>query len=182
MSAVPPVSRRVLAALCPNASWAGRARETSTPVTHAFVRLDTALDAHLAALAAIDRIEEAVATAYGYPRVPLLGEDAPPDYAADVTTIQRRLGSSPVPRHLITELRRRQAAFAHAAKSAGLDAAQAQGANTAHDDLALKPTISIASGETTAANERAFYYLSLRKVRIRPMYCRMELFHEIRPS
>ncbi|SPK02041.1 protein of unknown function [Methylorubrum extorquens DM4] len=179
MSAVPPVSRRVLDALHPGTAGAGLACETSTPVARAFVRLETALDAHTAALAALDPIEAAVVAAYGYPRVPLPDTAGPPAYAADPATIVRRLGPGPAARRLTAELRRRQAVFARAAAAAGPIPARAREARTARElsdaagylllapvetrgDLALELAVLIAAGEATADDAAAFPWVHLR--------------------
>ncbi|KQT09041.1 hypothetical protein ASG40_10285 [Methylobacterium sp. Leaf399] len=141
--------------------------------------MEAALEAHLAALAALDRIEDLVVTAHGYPRVPLPKRRGTPDYAADAATITRRLGTGLTARRLTAELRRRQAAFLQAAAAAGLGTARAQEARTArelseaashlllapteaHADLALKLTVLIAAGEATADDALAFPWLYLR--------------------
>lgn len=50
MTAVPPLSRRVLTALCTTTPTTGPDNEEPTAVTRAFVRMEAALEAHLAAL------------------------------------------------------------------------------------------------------------------------------------
>lgn len=170
MSAAPRVSRRALDALHPaptGADWAGAG---ATPVTRAFVRVEAALDAYMAAL---DRIEDAVVAAHGYPRVPLPNTGSPSAYAADATIITHRLGPGPAARRLAAELRRRQATFARAARTAGFDRALAREARAAEDlstatadllrassqthaDLAQKLTVLIAAGEAMAEDALAF--------------------------
>ncbi|KQQ19547.1 hypothetical protein ASF56_21665 [Methylobacterium sp. Leaf122] len=180
MSTVPPVSRRVLDALRFDFGGTGApAAGNATPVTRAFVEVEAALQAHLAALSALDRIEEALVSAYGYPRVPLSDMGNPPEYAADAATITRRLGPGPTARWLTAELRRRQVAFTAAAEAAGLGVAQAREARTARElsaasshlllapaqaraDLALKLAALIAAGEATADDALAFPWLYLR--------------------
>lgn len=179
MSAVPTLSRRVLTALRPTTPTTGLGDGGRTSVARAFVRVEAALEAHLAALIDLDRIEEAVVTTHGYPRVPLQNRSGTPDYAADAATITRRFGPSPTARHLTAELRRRQATFAQAAAAAGLSQARNREARTAQElsdaashlllapakeraDLALKLTVLIAAGEATADDALAFPWLYLR--------------------
>lgn len=179
MTMVPPLSRRVLTALRPTAPTTGPNNEEPTTVARAFVRLEAALEAHLAALATLDRIEEAVAITHGYPRVPLPNRTGTPDYAADAATITRRLGPGPTARRLIAELHRRQTTFVQAAAAAGMGTARAQEVRTArelsdaashlllaptqaHTDLALKLTVLIAAGEATADDALTFPWLYLR--------------------
>lgn len=178
MSAVPPVSRRVLDAIR-SAAATDSTLDDPTPVTRAFVRLEVALDAYAVALAVLDRIEEAVVAAHGYPRVPLPDAGSSPAYAADTATIRRRLGPGPASRRLAAELRRRQATFARAAEAAGLDTARAVEGRAAKDlstaatdlllapaearaDLALKLAVLIAAGEVTAEDALAFPWAYLR--------------------
>lgn len=59
MSAVLPVAPRVLDALLPDTAGAGLARDTSTPVACAFVRLEAALDTRTATLACPCRTQAA---------------------------------------------------------------------------------------------------------------------------
>lgn len=179
MSTVPPLSRRVLTALRPTPATTGPDSEEPTTVTRSFVRVEAALEAHLAALATLDRIEEAVVAAHGYPRVPLPNRSGKPDYAADAATITRRLGPGPTARQLTAELHRRQATFVQAAAAAGMGTARAQEARTARElsdaashlllataearaDLALKLAVLIAAGEATADDALAFPWLHLR--------------------
>lgn len=179
MSAVPPLSRRVLTALRPTTPTTGLGDEGRTSVARAFVRVDAALEAHLAALIDLDRIEEAVVTMHGYPRVPLQNRSGTPDYAADAATIMRCLGPGPTARRLTAELCRRQKIFAQAAAAAGLGTARAQEARTARElsdaashlllapaearaDLALKLAVLIAAGEKAADDALTFPWLYLR--------------------
>lgn len=179
MTAVPPLSRRVLTALRRTAPTTGSSNEEPTAVARAFVRMEAALEEHLAALAALDRIEEAVVTAHGYPRVPLPNRSGRPDYAADATTIARRLGPGRTTRRLTAELRRRQETFMAAAEAAGFKTAQAREACTARElsdaaanlllapaqgraDLALKLATLLAAGEATTEDALAFPWLYLR--------------------
>ncbi|WP_232627661.1 hypothetical protein [Methylobacterium sp. Leaf118] len=179
MTAVPPLSRRVLTALHPTASTTGPDSAEPTPVARAFVRMEAALEAHFTAWAALDRIEAAVVTAHGYPRVPLPNRSGMPDHAADAGAIMRRLGPGPAARRLTAELRRRQATFVQAAAAAGMGMARAQEARTArelsdaashlllapteaHADLALKLTVLIAAGEATADDALTFPWRHLR--------------------
>ncbi len=182
MSSVPPLSRRVLTSLRLGISTAVPDTGEATAVTRAFVRVEAALEAHLTALSVLDRIEEAVVTAHGYPRVPLPSGSGATDYAADAATIMRCLGPGPTARRLTAELRRRQTTFAQAAAAAGLDTARAREARTAQElsdsashlllapaeeraDVALKLAVLIAAGEATADDALTFPWLYLRALR-----------------
>lgn len=195
MSTVPPVSRRVLDALRPHLIRTAapsatvqsdapvRPAEPPSPVAGAFISLETALTAHTAALAALDRLEEAVVTAHGYPRVALPNMGTSPTYATDAATIQRHLSPGPAAHALTAELRSRQANFFRAAHAAGLDAARAHEVDTAahlssaanklllttlttahtdRADLALKLKMLIAAGEHTPDDALTFPWLHLR--------------------
>ncbi|CAM2883185.1 hypothetical protein JHFBIEKO_2501 [Methylobacterium mesophilicum] len=192
-AAVPVPSRHVLAELhhdTASANPGGVVPVMSQALARAFARLDTALDAHAAAIAALDRIEHALdriehalAATHGYPRVPLPANDrtnASVYYARDAATIARRLGAgTPAARRLTTELRRRQRIFACAATAAGLGRARASEAGAARAvsaataslllmptyasaDLALKLTVLIAAGEPGPDDAHAFPWLYLR--------------------
>lgn len=107
---VPVPSRRVLTELHHGdapADGGGIAPDTRPALARAFARLDTALDAHAAAITALDRIEDALAAIHGYPRVPLPADDGtgePAHFASDAATIARRLGAgTPAARRLITD-------------------------------------------------------------------------------
>lgn len=184
MSAVlPPPSRRVLVALLGEAP--GITEEDlsgdSTPVERALRDLLDALATHEAALAALDRIEDAVAAAHGHARVPLPADPAgvAHAYAADPTTIDRRLGHGPLARRLKAELRRRQAVVQEAAAAAGLPATRAREAATARAlgtagaalliapcrtmrDFRLKLVVLIAAGEPGPDDATAFPWWCLR--------------------
>jgi hypothetical protein len=179
MTAVPPFSHHVLTALCPIRLTSGPDSDEPTAVARAFVRVQAALEAHLTALATLDRIEEAVVIAHGFPRVPLPRRSGLPDYAADAATITRYLGPGPAARRLTAELRRRQAAFVQAAAAAGMGMARAQEVRTARElsdaashlllaptearaDLALKLAVLIAAGEKATDDALAFLWLYLR--------------------
>ncbi|PXW59090.1 hypothetical protein BY998_1117 [Methylobacterium sp. B4] len=182
-AAVPPPSCRVLTTLLDEI---GRSTDIepgngTTPVERALRDLLDALAAHEAALAGLDRLEEAVVAAHGYPRVPLPGDPARPGlaYAADPTTIERHLGHGSLGRRLKAELRRRQAVVREAAAAAGLPAARAREAVTARalgaagtalliapcqtvQDLRLKLTVVIAAGEAGPDDATAFPWWCLR--------------------
>ena len=99
------------------------------PLSNApWVNLLDALAAHEAVLVEFDRLEKAVLAAHGYPRVSLPADPARPGltYAADPTTIERRLGHGLHARRLKAELRRRQAVVPEAAASADLSAGRAR--------------------------------------------------------
>lgn len=179
MSSVPPISRRVLDALRFDSGGTDPDRGNETPVTRAFVEVEVALKAHIAALSALDRIEAAVMAAHGFPRVLLPGTGTPPDYAADTASITRRLGHGAAARRLRTALRRRQETFARAARTAGLDEAGATEARTARElsevtshllfapaqtrtDLTIKLAVLIAAGEATVDDALAFPWVYLR--------------------
>ncbi|MFD6319838.1 hypothetical protein [Methylorubrum thiocyanatum] len=183
MTAVPPFSHHVLTALCPIRLTSGPDSDEPTAVARAFVQVQAALEAHLTALATLDRIEEAVVTAHGFPRVPLPRRSGLPDYAADAATITRYLGPGPAARRLTAELRRRQAAFVQAAAAAGMGMARAQEVRTARElsdaarhlllaptearaDLALKLAVLIAAGKKATDDELAFPWLYLRALHV----------------
>lgn len=182
MSAMPLPSRRVLSAVLARCPHDGSA--AATPVARALGRLHAALDAHEAALAALDRLEEALAAAHGLPRVPLpgIGRGAAPEHAYDPGTIDRRLGPGPEGRRLKAELRRRQRVYQQAAIEAGLAAARAREAALAReiagassavlaapasavDDLSIKLAVLIASGEAGPATAGTFPWWCLRVLR-----------------
>ncbi|WP_261925934.1 hypothetical protein [Methylorubrum sp. GM97] len=110
---VPPPSRRALTTLLGEVAWSAEIEPGNEPtfVERALRDLLDALAAHEAALVELDRLEDAVVAAHGYPRVPLPADLASPGlaYAADPRTIERRLGHGLQARRLKAELRRRQA-------------------------------------------------------------------------
>ncbi len=187
-AAVPVPSRRVLAELhhgTASGDGSGVAPAASPALARAFARLDTALDAHAAAITALDRIENALAATHGYPRVPLPaddGTDATAHFASDAATIARRLGTAtPAARRLTAALRRRQRTFTRAATAAGLGPARARETRAARTvsaatarlllipaltpaDLTLKLTVLIAAGEHTPDDAHAFPWLYLRAI------------------
>lgn len=135
MSTLPPPSRRVLSALDVGSFVTidanGRA---SSPVARSWFVLDAALDAHVAALAELDRREEAIVAAHGYPRVRLPTQPGLAlDYAADAATIDRRVPDRAKARRLKAELHRRQRLYADVASTAGRGAAQEREAYAAQD-------------------------------------------------
>lgn len=189
---VPPPSRRVLTTLLGEVAQSTDIEpgNGTTPVERALRELLDALTAHEAALAGLDRLEDTVVAAYGYPRVPLPADPAWPGlaYAADATTIERRLGQSLHARRLKAELRRRQAVVREAAAAAGLPAARAREAVTARAlgaagatlliapcqtmrDLRLKLAVVIAAGEAGLDDATTF-----------PWWCLRVLAEEISPS
>lgn len=189
MSAIVPVpSRRVLTELhrdTTSGDDSGVAPPTNPALARAFARLDAALDVHAAAITALDRIEDTLTAAHGYPRVPLPADtgtitDEPAHFASDAATIARRLGTgTPAARRLAAELRRRRRTFARAATAAGLGPARAREGRAARTvstatarllliparartDLVLKLTVLIAAGEPSPDDAHAFPWLYLR--------------------
>jgi hypothetical protein len=179
MSTMPLPSRRVLSALLARSPHGGL--EAATPVERVLGHLHAALDAHEAALVALDHLEEALVAAHGLPRVPIpgTGRGAAPEHVYDHGTIDRRLGPGPEGRRLKAELRRRQNVFRQAATGAGLAAAQAREAAAARElagagsavlaapacaiaDLSVKLAVLIASGESGPATSGAFPWWCLR--------------------
>ncbi|MCP1557886.1 UNVERIFIED_ORG: hypothetical protein M2438_001970 [Methylobacterium sp. SuP10 SLI 274] len=194
---VPPPSRRVLTTLLGEVAWSAEIEpgNETTPVERALRDLLDALAAHEAALVELDRLEDAVVAAHGYPRVPLPADLASPGlaYAADPRTIERRLGQGLQARRLKAELRRRQAVVREAAAAAGLPAARAREAVTARvlgaagvaliiapcqtlRDLQLKLAVVIAAGEAGPDDATAFPWWCLRvlAVDMSPSSCWLE--------
>ena len=100
--AVPPPSRRVLDTLLGDVAHiadTGRGND-ATPVERALHDLVDALTEHEAALAKLDRLEDAIVAAHGHRRVPLPADPtgAGLDYAADLTTVDRRVGDASLAR------------------------------------------------------------------------------------
>ncbi len=182
MSTMPLPSRRALSALLARSAHGGP--DAATPVERALGRLHAALDAHEAALVALDHLEEALVAAHGHPQVPLPGtaRGAAPVHASDTATIDRRLGPTPEGRSLKAELRRRQEIYRQAAAEAGLATAQACEAAAARElagagaavlavpacavaDLRVKLAVLIAAGEPGPADTGAFPWWCLRVLR-----------------
>ena len=173
MRTMPLSSRRALSALLARSAHGGP--DAATPVERALGRRRAALDAHEAALVALDHLEEALVVAHGHPQVPLPGtaRGAAPVHASGTATIDRRLGPGPEGRRLKVKLRRRQGIYRQAAAGAGLTAAQAREAAAARElagasaavltvpafavaDLRVKLAFLIAAGEPGPADASAF--------------------------